>query len=469
MEIVMNISLLLEELISIAQISKTDLALSLNMTPSGLSKILTGRRLPSLKEKKAFSWQASRYLAESIYRRHCYLKFKKVFPVIYDFNSKHELELFLAKAIEYSLDSDIAAENNTNWGYSDTELCFWGKNNILNMFCIIVSDYILSNHSPMEFYSTLPLFNRLYADIFQRIRLLNTSQTASFNQYFDMSKFEASYGEYNINLLSHIVHAQEYVDLTLWKIAEEIDSSFLLLKGQFLLLFSMQIDGTPLMSFISHKGYLPSFFNALMKKDAKKISYNKNEAIALLETNSARLKDIVNRPIDAVYNFISIGYFLEPNELDCVHGNATTKKTIIEMFDSIMTKEAVFYVTIDAMMHFFATGKVIVPFLGAIDVPAENRVAYLRRFDIYMNEKSHEKIKVISSDLPKVAVLCFRGLSLIYIMDQTYQSEKIHCFETDIVSRILHNELAENPLKTIDFSLDLWDAFIGELTTIPRW
>ena len=50
----MEIGILLEELINIAQLSKTDFAIGMNMTPSGLSKILTGRRLPLFKEKRLF-------------------------------------------------------------------------------------------------------------------------------------------------------------------------------------------------------------------------------------------------------------------------------------------------------------------------------------------------------------------------------------------------------------------------------
>ncbi len=38
---------LLEELIDIVQTPKTDFAISMNMTPSGLSKILKGGRLPN--------------------------------------------------------------------------------------------------------------------------------------------------------------------------------------------------------------------------------------------------------------------------------------------------------------------------------------------------------------------------------------------------------------------------------------
>ena len=55
----MKIGLLLEKLIDTAQTTKTDFALNMNMTPSGLSKILKGARLPFIKEKRSFSRQAA--------------------------------------------------------------------------------------------------------------------------------------------------------------------------------------------------------------------------------------------------------------------------------------------------------------------------------------------------------------------------------------------------------------------------
>ncbi|HBD00533.1 MAG TPA: hypothetical protein DC053_16135, partial [Lachnoclostridium sp.] len=80
---------LLEDLIDIAQTPKTDFAISMNMTPSGLSKILKGGRLPFLKEKRVFSRQAAAYFAEVLYGHGCYLKFMHIFPVLYDFSSRY--------------------------------------------------------------------------------------------------------------------------------------------------------------------------------------------------------------------------------------------------------------------------------------------------------------------------------------------------------------------------------------------
>ena len=463
----MGIGILLEELINIAQISKTDFAISMNMTPSGLSKILTGRRLPLLKEKRAFCRQAANYFAEAIYCLGCYLKFENIFPIIYDFSSKYELETFLAYAIEYALDRDLSTENNINLDYPEREISFLGKKTILNMLCVIASDSIINyNNIPLELYSTLPLFSRLYSDVFRRIKIINSKKqkNVSFNHFFDLSSFEASYDEYNIDVLLFIVKAQQYADLNLWKITKEIDSSFLLVKGQFLLLFSIQIDGTPLMVLITHKGYLTVFFNSLMKKDAKKISYNSSEATAALEADPSFIDKLTNRHIDAVYNFISIGYLIEKKDLENIESKEIIKKSILKLFNDVLIKETTFFVTIDAMMSIYATGKAIVPLIGAVDIALDKRISYLKRFDSYINDKSHDKIRIVNSEPPKVAVLCSHGLSLVYLIDNEYESEKIHCFETDMINNILGREVAESTMTILDFSSDLWKTYIDELS-----
>ncbi|WP_019850013.1 hypothetical protein [Desulfitobacterium sp. PCE1] len=462
----MGIGILLEELIDIAQTSKTDFAISMNMTPSGLSKILTGKRLPLFREKRIFCRQAANYFAEAIYGRGCYLKFETIFPVIYDFSSHYELEMFLAYAIEYELDKVLSTENNINLDYPEREFGFLGKKTILNMFCVIVSDAIVDKGAdPLEFYSTLPLFNRYYSDIFQRIKIVTSKKrkNISFNHLFNMSSLETTYDASYSNVLFPLVAAQQYVDLNLWQINKEIDSSFLLMKGQFLLLFSIQIDGTPLMVVITHKGYLASFFNSLMKKDVKKISYSRKEAIAALEANSPLSDRLINTPIDAVYNFISIGYLVEKQDLETMEGHELVKEKILKLFKNILVKETTFFVTLDAMMSIFATGKAIVPLMGAVDIAPEQRVSYLQRFDSYINEESRDKIKIVNSEQPKVAVLCSQGLSLIYWIDHDYESEKIYCFETDVINNLLDREVAGSTLSIMDFSPELWQSYLDEL------
>lgn len=463
---------MLEEFINIAHIPKTDFAIHMDMTPSGLSKILTGKRLPFFKEKRTFSRQSANYFAEAIYNHSCYMKFEKIFPVIYDFSSKYELEIFLVHAVDYALGKDFAESNNEYYEYSDKELSFLGKKTILNMLCVIISDYIINDHDiPLEFYSTLPVFSRLYSDIFLRIKvtILNRQKNAFLNHYIDISLLESAYDDYNINILSTLVQVQQYIDLNLWQITKEINHSFLLLKGRFLLLFSIQMDGTPLMTFITHKSYITSFFNSLMKKEAKKISYSREDAIAALEDNPLLIDKLINeRRIDSVYNFISLGYLIEKEDLENVECKEIVKEALLKLFGSILKKDTVFFVTIDAMMGFYATGKAIVPLIGAVDFPPDKRVSYLKRFDSYINEKSPHKVRIVNSEMPKVAVLCSPRLSVVYLINNEYTFEKIHFFETDTINNILSSEVGENTMKMVEFSSDLWAAYIDKLLKYPH-
>lgn len=93
----------------------------------------------------------------------------------------------MAYAIEYELDKVLSTESNINLDYPERELGFLGKKTILNMFCVIVSDAIVHKGAdPLELYSTLPLFNRYYADIFQRIKIVTSQKrkNVSFNHLF---------------------------------------------------------------------------------------------------------------------------------------------------------------------------------------------------------------------------------------------------------------------------------------------
>ncbi|ADL05556.1 hypothetical protein [Lacrimispora saccharolytica] len=458
---------LLEDLIDIAQTPKTDFAISMNMTPSGLSKILKGGRLPFLKEKRTFCRQAASYFAEALYGHDCYLKFMHMFPVIYDFSSRYELEMFLACAIENAFDKDSDEENNGNLSHPDREASFLGKKTILNMFCVLLSDCMMENQgSPLEFYSSLPFFDQSYSDIFCRIKILNRQKQnkSVFNHFFDLSSMEASSKDDNINLLSSIVRAEEYVDFNLWKIEKEMNSSFLLLKGRFLMIFSQQLDGMPLMTFVSHKGYLNVFFNSLMRKEAKKISYSGREAAAALDTDPTILSRLKNRHVEAVYNFISIGYLVEEKDIAAAEGSAVAKRVVLELFHSILDRETVFYVTVDAMLGFCSTGKAIVPLFGAVDIPPEERISYLKRFNSFINDKSTDKIRIVNSEQPKSAVFCLQGMNLIYMIDHDYKSEKIHFFETNLFNEFLSRDTSADTRKILDFSPDLWESYLSEMT-----
>ena len=58
---------LINSLFEISGVSKTDFAIFMNMSPSGLSKILTGSRLPPQKEKRQFCNQSASFFCDALW------------------------------------------------------------------------------------------------------------------------------------------------------------------------------------------------------------------------------------------------------------------------------------------------------------------------------------------------------------------------------------------------------------------
>jgi len=458
---------LLEELINIAQTPKTDFAIYMNMTPSGLSKILKGGRLPLLKEKIEFCGKAATYFADALYGHSCYLKLIHLFPVIYDFNSRYELENFLFYALEYAFDEDFDEENNGNLSLYNRKSSFIGNKTILTMFCVIVSNYIISDHDmPLEFYSNIPFFEQAYSDIFPRVKIINSLklERAIFNYFLNVSNIEESTSDYGIVPFSSIVKAQEYVDLNFWEITKDINCSFLLLKGKFLLLFSLPLERVPLMTLISDKSYLNIFSDALVKKETKKISYSGGEAAAALEMDPSILSRLTDKHVDAVYNFIPIGYLIGEKDLEAVGGLEVSKRVILKFFHRVMNEETTFFMAVNAMFEFATIGKAIVPLFGAIDFSPKERIQYLQRFNTLISDRSYEKVRALNGEQPKAAVVCLQGLNVIYMIDQDYKNEKIHFFKTDIFQNIIEKQIAKYAIKVMEFSPELWQAYFNEVT-----
>ncbi len=139
-----------------------------------------------------------------------------------------------------------------------------------------------------------------------------------------------------------------------------------------------------------------------------------------------------------------------------------TVPSLLEFFNRVMDRKTIFYMAVNAMFEFCAVGKAVVPLFGAIDFSPKERFQYLQRFNTLINDKSSDKIKALNGEQPKAAVICMQGMNLIYMIDHDYKEEKIHCFETDLFKKNLNREIEDSTLKILDFSPDLWQAYLNE-------
>lgn len=321
------------------------------------------------------------------------------------------------------------------------------------------------SETALEFYSSFSQSDPAFSVLFQRIRIANPEKCGqiTLNHFFDGTLLENTDGGRGVSF-SLIAQLQNRFGLNLWKINGDLGPPFLLVKGALLLIFNTQIDGTPLLVPIAHKSYLNYFYESLMKKEIAKISYNRNEAAALLEENPHFVPELLERGIDSVYNFVSIGYLLDQEELRSMSDNGQMADWVWQIFHSILSGRTTFHVSLAAMDRFSTFGKAIVPLIGAFPLPPEQRVSYLQRFDTYLkDEKSFSKVKILDSHLSNIAVFCSGNLCLVYSIDDAFERDRIHVFDLEAARPVLENLTITSPALPVDFSLDLWSAYQGDL------
>lgn len=464
----MKIGSLLEKLIDASKRTKTDFALSMNMTPSGLSKILTGGRLPSFKERRSFTEKAATYFAEAIYSHGCYLKLAELFPFSYDFRTQDELRGFLLSAIEYALDLDLAADNSLNLAYSDRNFYYLGRRSALNNLCVLLSDCVLQpGDKPMEVYFSSPLFSHPFFPMLEQVKFSKPEllQNISVNYIIDPATASLSGGEGGASFLSYLVKAQRYFNLDLWRSERPIGQSFLLVKGKMLLILNDQLDGTPLLLPVLHKNYLSLFYHALFNYGLKRISYSRAEAAAFLEKCPNFLKKLIRRGIDAVYNFTSIGYLLTKDELTHIGSSPALGGMIWELFNSVLSQKTTFTVSVAAMERFGSTGQAVTPVLGAFQFAEHERMNYMARFDSYLkDESSYKKVKIIDSKLSNLAILVSGPLCIIYTTDDSCIRDRIHIFRRDAVLSLIEKEIMHSQIRPMDLSDELWSSYRGDMS-----
>lgn len=454
----MRIYELLEELIYITRRSKTDFALSMNMTPSGLSKLLGGSRYPHLRDKAFFSKKAASYFADFLFCPGCQIKLAVCFPLLYDFRSRDELKSFLIAAFEYLIEKEHSVSLGGNIDYSDRGYNYLGQKAVLNMFCIIVSDILSENTGKAhEIFSNLSFLDPEYFVLFQRIQVFDfeVSHLPVFHYFVD-SSMQKWFTESKLsNFLTFLEKAQEVSDCLLWKIDASLKQNFLLIRGEVLLTFSVQLDGSLMMNQIRNKNYLTSIVDFLDDMDRKKIGCSSNEMVSYLKRDFSCLDEILHSEQICLYDFLSLGSLITKAELPDDADDQSVQKKMIEFWNQLMKRKIVFVTNLESLSELSTTDQILLPLSGFVRLSPEQKMSYVDRLIQYLENQDYTRLKIIDRELPKAVILSTEKRCMLYIFNRHQNKESFYWFDSDLLSkRILCQNFLENT-KVIEFNREL--------------
>ncbi len=458
----MTTGALLDALIEIAGISKSEFAMDSFMTPSGLSLILSGKRLPGLKDKEVFCQQAASVLAGHIYEPYCFPKFKQLFPVIYDFHSRHELESFLQQALEYVMDRDLALANDQDLDYPDHGKALLGDMKILNYFCVLLSDcYQRQPESELVVFSSLPIFSHDYPPFFRRLRFASSNGDSHIKLQQALFPPENDTDQPVARPVDIVNKIQDFCDLTFWQARASLRKNYLLLQDQVLIFFDQLLDQSWCMTVLEHKNYVNHFYEEIRSRLSRRLSFNRRQFQQQRQQGNNFFKELLEQEITHVFSFAPIGYTVQDQELAAIEDSAAERRIILAFFKKILSGDTRIYFSDLCMRTIADEGRLVVPLHGLVELPPPERIPYLNRIVKYYQENaSRDKFKLIYSNAPRMCLICTPELSLIYTIDNQLEKEKVHFFYGKNLCDSFLKQIEEEAVEIAVFNVEWWQDFL---------
>lgn len=441
----MNTGKLLKSLLHISNMTQKTFADSVFASPSKISKIISGKLLVTAAETKSFSEQAARIFAEELYDNNCYHKFRDIFPIIFDFNSRYDLNDFLYSAFQYTIEQDREAADDPR-GRSHENEYYSGKQQILYLYCIILSDYLKRDrHELFESFSSMQKFFGYYAEMLDKIIVLppDMQREIVFHQFFDPRHLKTLAHEHKSNILLAIFETELYTDLYRYETKIDASKPFLLVKDKFIMLFDKQIDGTPQLTLIRNPSELDNFYKLIMDKveNARCMTFNTDSIGEYLTREKAETDNLM---VDE-----KIRLFLSSNP----PGNspALEDNRVENFYKKLLEGGTSVYMSADSLEDFLFRSEITIPVYSTVDLNLQSRINYLARIRDYLESIKPAPVYVINTPLNSLSLLINGKWSLISLVHPLSQRMKYHIFDSNLIGPELKNAAAQSDINIGDY------------------
>ena len=461
----MHTGQLLTELLELTELNKTDLAMSLYLSPSSLSNLLSGKRLPTLSDRRELTTQAASTFADALFDHQSHIKLSKLFPVIYEFTTHSELETFLYQAISFNIEKDWEQTYDAHQDYTEVQL---GQRQIKNSVCILLSEVISRTDSdPPNLFSTLRLFGGSSQDYLDGIQIVRSGTQHRFklNQFMSTEYLEVikentvGYNE-DQGFLRTLHKLERYVDLRIWGIRLDLQEEFLIIGDEAVLSFSLKPEGTPMMTVITQKSYVYSCRQLIKVNHTMEQSFDRKRTRELLLDNPQLMHKLFTNSLSSVFTFTPLGYLLTDEELKQFEPEASIRQGILELYREINSGPCTTYMSTDVLRGHFSSSGTIVPMIGPVPIPKQSRIDYLKRFSS-MKTKPPERSNVLDGSYPPMVIFCTKKLTLIYLPAPDGSEDKFHVIISDNMEQFIESECGAETNKFVDHSSNLWDTFVS--------
>lgn len=463
----MTFNELLDHLIEISELPKTTVAETLNISPSALSKFISGNRVPPQYLVLDFIKDAARLFAENLYKNETYPELYNIFEFLYEFNSAEELEAFLREALMYYYKRSDDSPALCNRDQKNTVVV--GKDNIMNYMCIHFSEWLTETEdlNKIVVYSTVWMHIVLDPERASRIILNRPSdQTVTMNHVVHIDNLKN-----HDSLIYFAREVEEYWDtfnLNFWTCENPPPESFLFVPGHSLLLFDFLRYHEPTLLLITDKDYIDRIGPHLMRYFETPMMHNKKDYVKLLEEGGEPLRQIFDDDDCFVFLFFPISLLLTEDLLAKAIDHKEAAEFYSYIYDKIARNPQNIIISLDSIKRLIQTGTMHIPFFADINMTVQERTDYLNSYTEFLHDINAGHLKLYRDKLSYSLIVCSGDKAIFFFLRNKRNEDKFVVFDIgrENIANKLKYDCEESKYIAVPLSEDDWTNFTGTLNIV---
>lgn len=392
---------IIEELIQATKVSKTIFAMELGLSPSSLSKLLSGSRQMNTEDFYQFRDASSAFFAQQIFEKRLQNDLQSVFPVLYDFLSEEELNVFLKDALTYFY---LKKAHNREFSSNHSNGIVWtGKLRILHMACCALSERLrIETAREIHYYCSLWLPSLFYEPVFERLKIHNPHGHRIVLHQLFTAKMVQEDGFFAF--LQSFERHLGYCDLRLYTTDLELPQPFIFCPDESLLLFNPISKLSPIVGYVDDLFYLAINRNSYLAFFENGLSYNAEQMLNLFKSLPKAALQKAFDDMELFVSFLPLGILIDQDRLDELIPDEDLRQHYKLAFDALYRASDRFCLSYADTEKILSDGRIYLPLLGCYQLDSQARAHYLSNYRQHILE-AHAPMKLLYMKNSSVSAL----------------------------------------------------------------
>ncbi|MFB0917730.1 MAG: hypothetical protein QMB63_01500, partial [Clostridiaceae bacterium] len=354
---------ILNDLLKLTGMSKTEYAIALNYSPSTISKFLSGDKFTNAEIAKKFIDNSAELFTDIIYEKKLKSKLELLFPLILDFRDRSDTFKFLQMAIEYSLvkNSDFPQLNY----FHKTISTFNNNSESMYYLLIFISDLMTRYEEDINLYVNFKLSYLIKQEWIGRLKF----NKKAFKHKVILSQIVSPDDKLEdismLDFLSYYDKALDSFDFRLQYTEVPIPFQGILIPNELIMVYSFLPSNQLVSTCIEDPLAVLVNSRELNKSFKSENSFTGVKFLDFLENMDVDYIREIGNDITSIYSFIPINFVVRREDLDGIEMSELSKDKLLSLFGSMNKGLKQVVLSQNATEEFLKTRKLSIPGLGA--------------------------------------------------------------------------------------------------------